>query len=450
MNTPANNLQFEVSNRQILKMALPISLALLVPQLNLITNNIFLGHYNQQALASASITGVYYLLFAAIGFGLNNGLQSLIARRAGENRPQEIGKLFSQGIYISLAIAVTGIILTWFVAPAVFRYTIKSDITYQQTVSFLQIRILGLPFLYIYQMRNALLVGTNQSRFLVAGTLAEAVANIFFDYTFIFGKLGFPALGFNGAAWASIIAEFTGMFVIFLVIHFKGIGKRFSLFQSFAWDPVTSVSILNMSAPLMLTHAISLIGWVFFYLMVEHHGELPLAISNVMRNIFGFFGIFNWAFAATSNAMVSNVVGQKKNELVIPLIYKIVKFSAGFSLIIAITLNLFPGMFLSVYGQQGNFITDAIPVVRVVSIAMVLLSVSVVWLNAVTGTGNSHITFYIEIVAVLLYSIYVYLTLEVYKLSITIGWMSEFVYWITLLTFSYFYMRSGKWKNKIV
>jgi Na+-driven multidrug efflux pump len=36
-----------------------------------------------------------------IGYALNNGLQTLIARRAGENRPEEIGKIFGQGVFIS-------------------------------------------------------------------------------------------------------------------------------------------------------------------------------------------------------------------------------------------------------------------------------------------------------------------------------------------------------------
>ena len=83
---PALNLQVDISNRQILKIALPVAFAILVPQLNFITNNIFLGGLGEQELAVAGITGVYYLIFATIGFGLNNGLQALISRRAGENR----------------------------------------------------------------------------------------------------------------------------------------------------------------------------------------------------------------------------------------------------------------------------------------------------------------------------------------------------------------------------
>ncbi|NCW88779.1 MAG: hypothetical protein EBV71_07835, partial [Chitinophagia bacterium] len=227
-------LQVEINKKSILKMALPISLAIFIPQLNFVINNIYLGHYDQDpaALAVAGITGVYYLIFAAIGYGLNNGLQTLIARRAGENKPQEVGRLFSQGVYIGLLLSLLGIILTYTITPTLFSYIIKDQITLQKAIQFLQIRIWGLPFLYVYQLRNALLVGINQSRYLVAGTLAETVSNILLDYVLIFGFGLIPALGFNGAAIASIISEFIGLFVIYVVINKKGFTKEFSLFSA--------------------------------------------------------------------------------------------------------------------------------------------------------------------------------------------------------------------------
>ncbi len=52
----------------------------------------------------------------------------------------------------------------------------------------------------------ALLVGTNNSRFLLIGTLAETLTNILLDYLLIFGHWGLPQMGFNGAAVASIAA----------------------------------------------------------------------------------------------------------------------------------------------------------------------------------------------------------------------------------------------------
>jgi multidrug resistance protein, MATE family len=451
MTLPKNNIfQLETSNRQILKIALPISLAILVPQINFLTNNIFLGHLDEQSLATAGITGVYYLIFAVIGNGINNGLQALIARRAGENRLEEIGRLFWQGIRLVLILAFAGILLTYLLAPAIFKFSLTSDLLRNQAVQFLKIRIWGLPFLYVYQLRNALLVGTNNSRFLIFGTLAEALTNIFLDYGLIFGHFGLPRMGFNGAALASILAEAVGMLVIFFVIHLRGIHKQLLLDRNMALDIPNLKLILYQSSPLVFQYAISIISWEYFYFLIEHRGKEELAISNAMRNIFGLFGVFTWAFASTTNAMVSNVIGQGKKEEVIKLIKKIIKLSLCFSISVAILLNFFPSAYLSVFDQSPSFTTHAIPVLRVVSSALVLMSFATIWLNAVTGTGNTRVNLRIEIITIIFYCIYVWLVLGYWNFPLLYGWMSEWVYWISTFVMAFLYMRSGKWKKKVI
>lgn len=429
---------------------MPISLALLVPQFNFITNNIFLGGLGELELACAGITGVYYLIFAVIGNGLNNGLQALIARRAGQNLPREIGKLFFHGIWIALGIALIGIALTYTLAPVILRSTINNREVAELSIHFLLIRIWGLPFLYLYIMRNALLVGTNQTRLLIWGTLAETIINIGLDYGLIYGHWGLPTLGFNGAAIASIVAEGSGLLVIYLVIHLKGIHRQFAFFDEPLIEPSTFRLILVQSAPLIMQFALSIITWEFFYILVEHHGARSLAISNIMRNIFGVAGIFSWSFAATTNTMVSNVIGQGRIDDVMPLVYRIARTSFLFSAVIVVLINLFPAMLLSFYGQDTGFINDALPVVKVVSVALMFMSVGVVWLNAVTGTGNTVINLGIEMITILLYSVYVYFILEYFDLSITWGWMSEWVYWLSMFSMAFFYLRTGRWKSKII
>jgi MATE family multidrug resistance protein len=403
-------------------------------------------------LAVASITGVYYLIFASIGFALNNGLLALISRRAGENRPDEIGKIFNQGVFTALLIAALAVIISYTITPTIFRSILHEPEKAEMAISFLKIRIWGLPFLYIYQLRNALLVGTNQSKYMVMGTVAEAIANVVFDYTLIFGKWGMPELGFNGAAYASIIAEFMGMFVIYLVIHKKGIAQQYALFKDLRWDKKNASLITAMSAPLLFQHAISIISWEFFFVLIERNQptDTPQALSNVMRNVFGIFGCMSWAFASTSNSMVSNIIGQGMHNQVLPVINKIVKLSTGIALVICVFLNLFPQAFLSIFGQGNDFIQQGIPLIRVVSLAMILMSFSVVWLHAVTGTGNTKVTFMIEAVTIIIYCVYIYLVLETFKLSITIGWMSEWLYWTCMFIPAFFYLRSGHWKKKII
>jgi MATE family multidrug resistance protein len=443
-------LKIETGYRQILGMALPISLAMLVPQINFITNNIFLGKLGEQELASAGITGIFYLVFAVIGNGLNNGLQALIARRAGQNQPKEIGRLFFHGIWVALGIAVIGIVLTYLFGPLVLRSFIHNKAIAEQVIDFLFIRIWGLPFLYLYVMRNALLVGTNQTRLLVWGTIAEAFTNIFLDYTLIYGRFGFPQLGFNGAAYASVIAELTGLVVIYIVIHRKGLHDTFSFFEEVKWNKSITKLILFQSSPLILQYAVSIISWEYFYILIEHHGTRALAISNTMRNIFGLFGIFSWSFASTANTMVSNIIGQGRHTDVMSLIKRISGISFLISLAIFIALNLVPSIFLNLYGRDADFIAEAIPVVRIVSVALLMMSIGTVWLNAVTGTGNTVVNLAIEVITITIYCIYIYFVLEYWNMSISWGWISEWVYWISMFSLAYVYMNSGRWKNKTI
>ena len=227
----------------------------------------------------------------------------------------------------------------------------------------------------------------------------------------------------------------------------KGISKQFQLFKYWAFDWSNIKLILTISSPIVLQYAISIISWEFFYILIEHHGARDLAVSNTMRNIFGFFGCFTWAFGATANSMVSNLMGQNLNDQVPIAINRIMMWSAGMAIFVCIVLNIFPTQVLSIYGQGPAFIEAGIPVLRIVSMALVLMSVSVVWLNSVTGTGNTRVNLYSEFAAIILYCSYVYIVLEHLKLPIEWGWLSEVIYWVTLFIPSFIYMKSGRWKK---
>jgi Na+-driven multidrug efflux pump len=345
-----------------------------------------------------------------------------------------------------MSIALLGILATYTIAPFIFE-NFTDPVLETKAMGFLSIRIWGLPFLYLYQMRNALLVGTNQSKLLIWGTLAETITNVVLDYGLIFGNLGLPALGFNGAAYASVIAEFIGMVVVFAIISGKGMGKKFGLFANFHFDWTTTKTILIQSSPLVLQYAISIISWEFFFILVSHDGALALDISQLMRLVFGFCGIFIWAFAATANTMVSNIIGQGLQKNVLPLIKRIIVLSVGSSLIIFLPIQLFTKEILSLFNSNNEFLSLAIPVLRIVGFAILLMSVSTICLNAVTGTGNTRVNLMIEIITIILYCIYIYMVMHVYNLPITWGWGSEWLYWSSILIMSLTYLLSGKWNN---
>lgn len=447
---PNNDLQLSTTNRQILAIAMPITLAMLVPQINFLTNNIFLGGLGETELGIAGITGVFYLVFALVGNGLNNGLQALIARRAGENRPEEIGKLSGQAIWIAMAFAAVCILVTYFVAPFALHLFLRSGEIEKTAVHFLKIRSIGIPFLYLFLLGNAFLVGSNNSRYLKYAFIIESGLNIFLDYTLIYGHWGFPKLGFNGAAVASAIAEVVALLVVLLIIIQKKFHIRFSLFRHLRFNKQMAGLVFRQSSPLVMQFLLSVIGWLIFFILIENTGEHNLAISNTMRNIFGVFGIFTWGFASTSNAMVSNIIGQGRKNEVLYLIKKIMWLSIACSATLCLLLNLMPGFFLGIFGQDAIFVDDAIPVIRMVSVAIVFMAIATVWLNAVTGTGNTSMNLLIEIIAITLYVAYMWFAIRVWQFPLVWAWSIELLYWGVIFLLSYFYLRSEKWRNKII
>ncbi|MEZ5028547.1 MAG: MATE family efflux transporter [Ferruginibacter sp.] len=346
-----NNLKVTVTNRQILSIAMPITLAILIPQINMLTNSIFLGDLSIEALGNAGITGVFYLIFAVAGNGLNNSLQAVFSRYAGSGNHAAFNSILSQGIRICLQFAAAGILITWFIAPMILQ-PITDERSYALQIDFLKIRILGLPFLFLFQMGNAFLVSTLNSRYLMIAFAFEAGINIILDYLLIKGRHGFPAMGFNGAAVASVIAEITGFIVVIVVLYRTGLKKRYGLLKSFVYDKLITKKIVSISVPLILQYVLSVTTWLIFFMLIESlHNENYKAISNTMRNVFGLAGIFVWAFASTSNVMVSNLMGQQRDDLVITAINKIVKLCMILCVFICLLANLFPGAFFSIFSR---------------------------------------------------------------------------------------------------
>lgn len=113
-------------------------------------------------------------------------------------------------------------------------------------------------------MGNAFLVASLNSRYLMIGFIFEALINILFDYLLIFGKAGFPQMGFDGAAVASLIAECAGMIVVFTVIWFTGLKEKYHLLKNLKFEPVISKEIFRVSVPLVLQYLISVATWLVF------------------------------------------------------------------------------------------------------------------------------------------------------------------------------------------
>ena len=134
------------NNKDILKLALPISLAIAIPQINFLTNTAFLGRLGERELGVNGIAGIYYLILSMVGYGLSIGVQILMARRAGENRKEQLAQTFVNGLMLSVFFSLVLMLLSLWLAPIIFGFTLSDSENITISINFLFYTTLGVTF----------------------------------------------------------------------------------------------------------------------------------------------------------------------------------------------------------------------------------------------------------------------------------------------------------------
>lgn len=211
--------------KDIWLIAYPILISLLMEQMIGITDTAFLGHVGEIELGASAIAGVYYLAIFMIGFGFTIGSQILIARRNGEGNYRAIGNIFYQGIYFLMLMSLVIFTLSQLFSEQILGVLVASDRIVGAATDYIRWRVYGFFFSFIGAMFRAFFVGTTQTRTLTLNSIVMVLANVVFNYTLIFGKFGFPAMGIAGAAIGSSLAELVSV-LFFIVYTYKKIDFR--------------------------------------------------------------------------------------------------------------------------------------------------------------------------------------------------------------------------------
>jgi len=396
------------------------------------------------------IAGVYYLAMAMVGYGLSNGLQVQMSRRTGEGNRAGLVKVFFNGVLLTLGFSFGLMLFSLWLAPVIFGYSLHSSEHFALSVDFIYLRIWGLPFLLVNQLCNAYFIATGRSKFLIAGSFVGASVNIILDYTLIFGHFGFTQMGLQGAAIASVFSELASCLTVVGILVYKRLKNLMHYIQQMSFDPAMSVRSLQVASPLIVQYLFSIGGWLIFFFFIEHLGQDELAASQILRSILGIAGIGTWALAATANMMVSNVIGQGKENEVKPVIRKIAWTSFVYTFVVCGFIALLSTNFLMLYRPDAEFAKFALPSMYIVLSGTLFMSFSTVIFNGVVGTGNTLVNLAIEVTCVLTYIFYCYWIIELKKSSLAMAWTSEYVYWVSLFIWSGLYLWSNKWKGKKV
>jgi putative MATE family efflux protein len=436
------------NNRKIWNVSYPVLLGLLAQNIINVIDTAFLGRVSEVALGASALGGLLYICVLTVAFGFSVGSQILIARRNGEGRYSDIGVIVQQGIIFMFILAVILFFITRFVAPTFIDMVITNKDINQATNEFLSWRMFGFFFSFINAIFRAFFIGITKTKVITMNAIVMALANVVLDYAMIFGHFGFPEWGIKGAAIASVISE--ALSTLFFLLYTYGYTdfKKYGLKRIKSFDFPLLSRILNISSFTMFQYFLSMSVWFVFFVAIERIGQRELAIANIVRSIYVVLLIPVQALSVTANSLVSNLIGSEGASNVMKLLGKISKMSLLIMVACASVTIIFPKGILSVYTNEIGLINEAIPSLYVISIAMIVASVSNIYFNGISGTGNTKAALILETITLAIYTIYIFVIALYFRSPVSVCFSAEIVYYLLMLICSILYFKKGKWQDK--
>lgn len=433
--------------RNIWNVSFPIILGSVAQNIVNVTDTAFLGRVDLISLGAAGNAGIFYFVLMVVGLGFSIGCQIIMGRRNGAKKYSAIGELFSQGIAFLLPLAILLFLFVQLISPFILeKVTASQDILFAAN-QYLGVRSFGIPFAFVNYVFIAFYTGITKTKVLTYATFIQASVNVILDYTLIFGHFGFPQLGIQGAALASVIADISALLFFLYYSRFKIDYKQYALFK---WNGIKLkkvIKLVKVSSPIMIQNFIAIGAWLAFFMIIEQIGEEELAVSHIIRSIYMVLMIPLFGFSSATSTLVSNLIGQGNASLVGILVKRIMFLSIACTAAFVPLILIFPGQMTSIYTQDLGLIEASKPILRVIAGAMILFSIAYVSFSAVVGTGKTRISLFFEFVSISIYLLFAYWFAIGPNPSLTNVWLSEFIYFFLLGALSSLYLAYGKWRN---
>jgi multidrug resistance protein, MATE family len=440
----------DLSYKTILSVALPLMVSSFIQSIVLITDASFLSRYSTLAFDASGNAGLLYVTVFVSLMGMSDGVQILIARRIGENRKEAIGRIFGTSIFTLLCLVVLlFILLTKFIPYALPIYSKHQDIANAQ-LSFLSIRSYALFFGFITLSIQAFLFAIGKTWVVLVSSVIVAFSNIIMDYLFIFGWKFIPEMGLEGAALASTCADGLGMTFLVLFLTFSKERKQYKLFAHFTFQWKSFLELIKVGSPLFFQGFFALATWTVFFTWIEQIGKYELTVSQNIRSIYFLAFVPIWGFAATTKTYISQYIGKKDFDSLKTIQRKIQLMTILFLFAFFHGGILYPESFISMINPEEAYIKESAAIMRFVSGSLLIFGLISVKFQTINGSGNTSVTFIIELISVSVYILASYLFIKVLNFGIYWIWSVEYVYFITMGILSVGYLKFFDWKKKII
>ena len=272
---------------------------------------LYIGKVGTQELAALGFTFPVVMGLQGMTMGLGIGASSVVARSIGYSDWKRAKVLITHSFILVLffVAAVTGII--WFFLDDIFAVLGAREQILAMCSGYMRVWLLGLPFFAIAMVGSTLMRATGDAVKPGYLMVISALMQVVLGPIFIFGYLGVPGLGLEGAAIAFVIAR-TASFLMYVYFVYKDDLVIFVL-KGF-WR--SSRDILHVGVPAILSNLIGPVSMSVITRLLAGHGTEVVAGFSVASRIETIFAMVMWALSMSVAPFVGQNWGAKKFDRV--------------------------------------------------------------------------------------------------------------------------------------
>lgn len=199
-----------------LRLAIPIALQNVLSSSFMLIDTMMVSRLGDLTLSAVGMAGQWGWLFNLLSFGMCSGMSVFVSQYWGVRDLKGIRRVYGMALTTAMAAGCLFVGIALGAPEAVLRLFNQDPQVIATGCRYLRIICLTYPAVTLTLVMGMVLRGTEQVTIPVYVSVVTTVANIILDYGMIFGRLGFPAMGVEGAAWASVLASWLGPVMMLL------------------------------------------------------------------------------------------------------------------------------------------------------------------------------------------------------------------------------------------
>ncbi|MBS4462549.1 MATE family efflux transporter [Aerococcaceae bacterium zg-B36] len=385
-----------------LQMAWPSVLESFFISLAGMIDTMMVGSLGSYAIASVGLTTQPKLIGLTLFFGITISVSTIVARRRGQEDKRGANEVFLTAMILALIACVIITTITLYFAHPIMTLAGSNSETHLASVQYYQIIMGGLIFNVIAMVINAAQRGSGNTKIAFVTNLTSSIINIIFNYLLIGGKYGFPALGIQGAALATVIGSMVAM-----LMSIRSLFKKQSLIQipyilehKVKMRFETVKTIFKIGSTMVIENLAMRIGFVTTAITAAKLGTHSFAIYNAGMNLLSLGFSFGDGMQVAAVALSGRSLGKGDYEEAINFGHICQRIGLVMSILLSIFLFVFGHQIMGLYFDNPTLITEATKATRFIMIIVLLQISQLVYGGCLRAGGDVRYTLMSGIISV--------------------------------------------------